>query len=128
VSGEVSSIMYSLYIMVTTINAIIVEIKGLCSITPQIYPICPICPIWFNFTFYIYVSIQNKMTIEFNSFFGNISNSIYLVTGLNHIFSSVLYTSLVLSIMIIIMVMLIYPGEEKSPSWLIIKLFLYVFA
>ncbi len=67
------------------------------------------------------------MTIEFNSFFGSVSNSIYSTTGLNHIFSSVLYTSLSMTIIIIIMVLLIYPARENSPSWIVVKLFLYVF-
>lgn len=66
------------------------------------------------------------MAIEINSFFGGICNSIYSATGLNYIFSSVLYTSLVLSVIIILMILLLYPAKRGSPAWLILKLFLYI--
>ena len=67
------------------------------------------------------------MAIEINSFFGGICNSIYSATGFNRILSSVVYTSLTMSIMIIIAIMLIYPAKKNSPSWLLLKLFLYIF-
>jgi hypothetical protein len=66
------------------------------------------------------------MAIEINSFFGGICNSIYSATGLNHIFSSVLYTSIMLSITIILVIMLLYPGKKGTPVWVIFKLFLYI--
>ncbi len=67
------------------------------------------------------------MTIEINSFFSNISNSMYSAIGLNHVFSSVLYTSIFMTIIIIIMIIIIYPAKEDSPAWLKLKLFLYLF-
>ncbi len=66
------------------------------------------------------------MPIEISSFLGGISNSIYSITGLNHIFSSVLYTALGLSIVIIIIIMLIYPCKKDTPLWLLFKTFLYI--
>lgn len=68
------------------------------------------------------------MAIEFSSFLGNINNTIYSMPFLNCILSSVVYTSIILSILIIIMVLFIYPCKKDTPGWVLVKLFIYIFA
>lgn len=66
------------------------------------------------------------MAVEFNSFLGGLTNSIYSVVGLNHIFSSVLYTSIVLSVLVVLLIIMLYPCKKGTPMWILFKLFLYV--
>jgi hypothetical protein len=66
------------------------------------------------------------MAIEFSSVFGTISNGIYSIPFMNTILSSVLYTSIILSILLIIVIMFIYPGKKNSSSWVLVKLFIYL--
>lgn len=68
------------------------------------------------------------MTIEIGSFFSGIFNKIYSVSGLNKIFSSVVYTSIILSIIVLIILVFIYPCKRGTPFWVIFKVLLYVFA
>ena len=54
------------------------------------------------------------MAIEFGAFVGNINNSIYSVPLLNMVFSSILYTSIILSILLIVILLVIQPNEDSS--------------
>ncbi len=67
------------------------------------------------------------MPIEMGTFLGGMTNSVYSVTGLNKIFSSVAYTSIILSIIVLLIIMFIYPCKKDTPSWLLLKVLLYVF-
>lgn len=67
------------------------------------------------------------MPIEMGTFLGGMTNSVYSVTGLNKIFSSVVYTSIILSIIVLLIIMFIYPCRKDTPSWLLLKVLLYVF-
>lgn len=66
------------------------------------------------------------MTIEINSFFGSIYNSFYSVTGLNKIFSSVVYTSILISGLIVLLLMFLYPCKKNTPLWILFKIFIYI--
>ncbi len=66
------------------------------------------------------------MAIEIGSFFGGICNSFYFATGLNNIFISITYTSILLSGIIILIIMLIYPCKKNTPLWRLLKVFLYI--
>ena len=66
------------------------------------------------------------MSIEINTFFGDIFNSIYSATGLNKILRNVLYTSLFLSIIILVVTVTIYPCKKNTPMWIIFKLYIYI--
>lgn len=68
------------------------------------------------------------MSIEINSLFGNITNSIYSTTGLNNLFVSIIWTSVILSIIIIIILMFMYPAKKGTPAWILFKIFLYIVA
>lgn len=61
------------------------------------------------------------------TFLGGVTNSVYSVTGFNKIFSNVAYTAIILSIIMIIIIMFIYPCKKDTPSWLLLKVLLYVF-
>ena len=67
------------------------------------------------------------MAIEFSSCLNGINNSIYNIPFLNNVFSSIIYTSIVLSILIIILIIFIYPCKKDTPSWILVKLFIYLF-
>lgn len=67
------------------------------------------------------------MPIEMSTFLGGMTNSVYSVTGFNKIFSSVAYTSIILSVIILIILMFIYPCKKDTPSWILLKVLLYVF-
>ncbi len=60
------------------------------------------------------------------SFLSNICYSVYSTTGLHSVFSSILYTSIILSIIVLLILMFIYPCKKGTPSWILIKIFLYV--
>ncbi len=56
---------------------------------------------------------------------GNIRNSTYSHMGINGIFGSVLYTSLILTMILIIIVALLVPKKKNTKSWVMFKLFIY---
>lgn len=68
------------------------------------------------------------MPIEMSSFCGGVCNSMYNVTGFNIIFKSVFQTALVLSIIIMIILMFLYPCKANTPTYILTKIFLYIFA
>lgn len=75
------------------------------------------------------------MAIEFNVLTGGISNYLYEIPMLNSAFSNVLYTSIILSILLMIILLFIYPcsnsrgsrgSKSESKTNVFIKLFLYL--
>ena len=66
------------------------------------------------------------MAIDIGSFFQSICNKTYSVTGLNAVFSSVINMAIILSIIIILLIMTIYPCKKGTPIYILGKLFLYV--
>lgn len=64
----------------------------------------------------------------------NLSNSLkttygwsFASKGMNGLFVSKFYTTAILTVMIIILVMIIYPGQKNTPVWILVKLGFYVF-
>lgn len=47
--------------------------------------------------------------------------------GMNGLFVSKFYTTAILTVMIIILVMIIYPCQKNTPVWILVKLGFYVF-
>jgi hypothetical protein len=47
--------------------------------------------------------------------------------GMNCLFASRFYTTAILTIMIIILIMIIYPVKKNTPVWLLVKLGFYIF-
>jgi Ca2+/Na+ antiporter len=66
------------------------------------------------------------MPIEIGSVLGGICNKTYSITGLNVIFSSIINTAIVLTLITLILIMVIYPCKKNTPMWLLFKLFLYI--
>lgn len=64
--------------------------------------------------------------IEFSSVIKWINNSIYAVPFFNTILSNVIYTAIVLSILLIIILVAIYPCKNGTTGWIFVKLFLYL--
>lgn len=54
-------------------------------------------------------------------------NTPFLSAGATKLFHSVWYTAGILTVLIIILVMVIYPGKSGTPVWVLGKLGLYVF-
>jgi hypothetical protein len=50
----------------------------------------------------------------------------FLSPGLNVIFSNKLYTSTILTLTVLILIMIIYPCKENTPIWVIFKLGFYI--
>jgi hypothetical protein len=51
----------------------------------------------------------------------------FLSTGATKLFHSVWYTAAMLTVLIIILIMVIYPGKAGTPVWILGKLGIYVF-
>lgn len=66
------------------------------------------------------------MTIQFSDFLSDINNSVYSIPFFNVVLSSVIYTSIVLSILVLIMVLFICPSSEIS-TITFGKMFIYLF-
>ncbi len=66
------------------------------------------------------------MPIEISNFFSDINTSMFNIIGLNRIFTSVIYTSLLISVIVMIIVLFLYPYKKSTPSYLFIKSFLYI--
>jgi hypothetical protein len=67
------------------------------------------------------------MTIEINTLLNNVVNKVYGAPKSNAVLSSVLYTTLLMSVSVLLIILLIYPTKPNSPVWLLVKTFLYVF-
>jgi hypothetical protein len=47
--------------------------------------------------------------------------------GMNSLFRSKFYTTAIMTIMIIVLIMIIYPCKKNAPQWLLFKLGFYIF-
>ena len=47
--------------------------------------------------------------------------------GMNGLFFSKFYTTAIITVMVIVLIMIIYPCKKNTPSWLLFKLGFYVF-
>jgi hypothetical protein len=47
--------------------------------------------------------------------------------GMNSLFFSKFYTTAIITVMVIVLIMIIYPCKKNTPSWLLFKLGFYVF-
>jgi hypothetical protein len=47
--------------------------------------------------------------------------------GMNNLFCSKFYTTAIMTVMIIVLIMVIYPCKKNTPPWLLFKLGFYVF-
>jgi len=68
------------------------------------------------------------MAIEINSLFSGISSGASSIKALRTIFSSVLYTSLLLAATVLIIIMLVVPVRKGTPGSILFKVFFYVAA
>lgn len=65
------------------------------------------------------------MSIHFSEFLTDINSSIYSIPIFNTILSSVVYSAIILSILVIIMLLFVYPTGE-IPAWVLTKMFIYL--
>jgi hypothetical protein len=66
--------------------------------------------------------------IEISNFLGGITNSASSSIGLNSIFTSILKSAIVLALLVLLIIMFIYPCKKGTPAWVLLKVYLYVFA
>jgi hypothetical protein len=67
------------------------------------------------------------MPIEINSLFEGAYRSVYSSTGLDNVFSNILYTSALLTVIVLVIILFVYPHKHASTR-LIFKVLLYIFA
>lgn len=67
------------------------------------------------------------MSIDIGSFSKDISNKIYSITGLNFIFSNICVTSILLSSVILLIIMILFPFRKGTGAFLLGKLLLYIY-
>ncbi len=66
------------------------------------------------------------MPLGVNDFLQNF-NTPFLSTGANKLFHSVWYTAAILTVLIILLIMVLYPGKPGTPVWVLVKLGIYIF-
>jgi hypothetical protein len=67
------------------------------------------------------------MPFELSESLKNTCGLTFASRGMNGLFCSKFYTTLILTIMILILITIIYPGKKGTPFWIIGKLGLYIF-
>ena len=67
------------------------------------------------------------MPIELSESLKNTCGSQFVSRGMNRLFCSKFYTTLILTIIILILIMIIYPCQKGTPYWVLGKLGLYIF-
>jgi hypothetical protein len=67
------------------------------------------------------------MPVDITSTLSQGESLTFLSKGLTRIFKSRIYTTSVLTVMIIILIMIMYPCKQNTPTWLLLKLGFYVF-
>jgi len=67
------------------------------------------------------------MPIELSESLKNTCGVTFTSRGMNGIFCSKFYTTLILTIMILILITVIYPCKKGTPFWIVGKLGLYIF-
>jgi hypothetical protein len=51
----------------------------------------------------------------------------FLSKGLTRLFNSRIYTTAILTVMVIILIMIMYPCKQNTPTWVLLKLGFYIF-
>ena len=67
------------------------------------------------------------MPFELSESLKNTCSMTFASRGVNAIFSNKIYTSAILTIMIIVLIMILYPGKKGTPFWIVGKLGVYIF-
>lgn len=67
------------------------------------------------------------MPFELSESLKNTCGMTFASRGMNRLFCSKFYTTLILTIMILILITIIYPGKKGTPFWILGKLGLYIF-
>lgn len=67
------------------------------------------------------------MPFELSNSLKNTCGWSFASKGMNGLFHSKFYTSAILTVMIIILIMVIYPGQKNTPMWILAKLGFYIF-
>lgn len=82
--------------------------------------------IYINPIFFILLYILRIMTIEFGYLFNDVCQTTSN-TWFGFLFSNVVYTSILLSLIILIIICFTYPVKKNTPFYITIKLIFYVF-
>lgn len=69
-------------------------------------------------------SIYSRMAIEFGTLFSDATKSLCNTSGMRSTFNSILWVSLILSIIMILLMIIFYPRKGNS-FWSILKIFMY---
>lgn len=67
------------------------------------------------------------MPLEFSKLCGDAYTYSFASTGLNKIFKSNLYTSLLLTVLIIFIIILLFPSKKDTPFYILFKIGFYIF-
>lgn len=67
------------------------------------------------------------MPFELSNSFKSTCGWSFASKGMNSLFVSRFYTTAILTVMIIILIMIIYPGQKNTPVWILVKLGFYIF-
>jgi hypothetical protein len=67
------------------------------------------------------------MPFELSKSLTNTGGLSFASKGMNGLFASRFYTTAILTIMIIILIMILYPGQKNTPIWILVKLGFYIF-
>jgi uncharacterized membrane protein len=67
------------------------------------------------------------MPFELGDSLKNTFNWTFQSRGMNNLFASKFYTTAILTVMVIILIMIIYPAKKNTPPWMLFKLGFYIF-
>jgi hypothetical protein len=67
------------------------------------------------------------MPFELGDSIKNTCNLTFQSRGMNSLFCSKFYTTTIMTIMVIVLIMIIYPCKKNTPTWILFKLGFYVF-
>jgi hypothetical protein len=67
------------------------------------------------------------MPIDITNTLTNGGNWTFMSKGLSRLFGSRIYTTAILTLMIIILIMIMYPCKLNTPTWILLKLGFYIF-
>lgn len=67
------------------------------------------------------------MPFELSESLKNTCGMTFASRGINGLFCSKIYTSAILTLLIIVLIMILYPGQKGTPFWMIGKLGVYIF-
>jgi hypothetical protein len=67
------------------------------------------------------------MPFELGNSLKNTCNWTFQSKGMNSLFCSKIYTTTIITVMVIVLIMIIYPCKKNTPTWLLFKLGFYVF-